>query len=1165
MASPAEEEGLLEVRCAGCGETLEVERGLTEFACPDCATPQALPPELMPPPRRRRAVPIPPAPAPARAAPPPAGARLPCGACGALLSVPPGLARCGCPVCGAELAVDAARLRRYLAATAAPPLVPVSLPASFQAREVQQEYPDSAVRVGHIQGYPNNRLVHVERSQIRCRNTEALSEYPDAHTGRDDIDTEVSNEINARHYHRSGFSVASRTFGAKRRQVEALNHVTYQVHSQQSNYSVHAEHPEHTIHVREAHNESLNHAVCKFVGHVGLIKETTAVRHTNQVNGTAIDPESVTVEKRQAPASNQTTQDVQKYSSRSIICAEYATVPYQDQVIYLQESQIDPVNHGDNVHMQPSDRISARDGNCITGHSVSHEAIRSKERQIDVVNKATHLMPKQHVDNRAHAEHTVADHSDQMIEHMCHATYGGEECLQKTNGSVAKHNNRQSEHLTGCRNSNMEDRYVEPLKQAMHEAEEQPAYYISNKAQEHVEPPNSGVIRHGNKKIGTRAEPGSTCNEQKWTIPAEQPIFEEQGHAPSVYDTQTQHIEPDLGKQAPRRTQKRKKLLTAASNNRLQLRRSKRLTPESNAVVDTGPLETYPPEQQVASPYQNRSDLPDIDGIIANLCPGSSPQLKMPQLHSTESEPFNVAALPASDPYLESLNEVIEEHGMDKTRTEVESTLIYQRQGKAGSPKLLSPIEQEPEHSDDNIPMHQDEPDMGQLSAKLTHKSMKRNLVSSLNEGIEHRRSKRLAKQSAATTYYESPESDSEESQAASPSISNSLDIGRASDDSSSSLQPQHDTPQRSSNEADSVTMQSASSIPDMSDPESFARYYSKVYPPEVRRALERNSNVWLEPRLIHQSPSSYLHAGGKEKRRRGRGSTLCLKIWTMPEGVRIPVSLNDLGQPIGNEAATLSYFLGTIARDVTLAPLTYTDWRGFPEKNKDVMWHLVNLKFVIAPIGEIWAMKALGKKWKDWRATLKHERYDVHETDEERLADRDARVPEEQWKCLVAYWGTEKAKAASARCRALRARQPVHKHRAGSKSYARIREEESCLRKEAHKRQEGSASGSMDDVFAKIVGPDTRDTKRTYGPVPCTSELRGKTAAKVSLRLAHAAKRNAEEEAATLKKKMMEMEENNRKLQEDLACAKSPASSGVKDRRRMSTDDLQRNQPVNH
>lgn len=67
--------------------------------------------------------------------------------------------------------------------------------------------------------------------------------------------------------------------------------------------------------------------------------------------------------------------------------------------------------------------------------------------------------------------------------------------------------------------------------------------------------------------------------------------------------------------------------------------------------------------------------------------------------------------------------------------------------------------------------------------------------------------------------------------------------------------------------------------------------------------------------------------------------------------------------------------------------------------------------KFIIPPIGEIWVMQALGKKWKDWKGILKHERYDVHETDEERLADRDPRVPEEQWKLLVAYWGTEKAK----------------------------------------------------------------------------------------------------------------------------------------------------------
>lgn len=72
-----------------------------------------------------------------------------------------------------------------------------------------------------------------------------------------------------------------------------------------------------------------------------------------------------------------------------------------------------------------------------------------------------------------------------------------------------------------------------------------------------------------------------------------------------------------------------------------------------------------------------------------------------------------------------------------------------------------------------------------------------------------------------------------------------------------------------------------------------------------------------------------------------------------------------------------------------------------------------MQLKFVLPPIGQIWSMNALGKKWKDWKVVLKHERYDVHETDEERLANRDFRVPEEQWKLLVAYWGTEKAKVA--------------------------------------------------------------------------------------------------------------------------------------------------------
>ncbi|KAF8731785.1 hypothetical protein HU200_015723 [Digitaria exilis] len=270
--------------------------------------------------------------------------------------------------------------------------------------------------------------------------------------------------------------------------------------------------------------------------------------------------------------------------------------------------------------------------------------------------------------------------------------------------------------------------------------------------------------------------------------------------------------------------------------------------------------------------------------------------------------------------------------------------------GETMPSKPLSPIEHDSEHSNDNIHVEQDEAEISQLTARLVHKSIKRNLKSP-NEGFEHRRSKRLAKQTGATSYFETPENESEENEAVSQSrtVSDSLDIDRTSKGISSSSLPQHNMPYRRSNEAGNLhaTAQSAS-IPDISDPESFAHYYSKTCPLEVRRVLERNPNLW---------------PGGKEKRKcGGRGPNLCLKVWTMPEGVRIRVSFNDLGQPIGDEARTLSNFLGQIARDGTLAPLTYTDWRFFPEKNKQAMMCLVNLKFILPPIGQIW-LQALDAK----------------------------------------------------------------------------------------------------------------------------------------------------------------------------------------------------------
>ncbi|KAK3121293.1 hypothetical protein QOZ80_8BG0650260 [Eleusine coracana subsp. coracana] len=152
-----EEEDVLEVQCAGCGDTLEVERGLTEFACPGCAMPQALPPQLMPPPppRPRRALPLGSARGPGLSTPP--SARVPCDGCGAVLAVPRGIRRVACPLCGDELDVagSSARLAAHsiVQVVSQPGAVAVAPTSSRASRlpEVREEPISQAISVGQVQ------------------------------------------------------------------------------------------------------------------------------------------------------------------------------------------------------------------------------------------------------------------------------------------------------------------------------------------------------------------------------------------------------------------------------------------------------------------------------------------------------------------------------------------------------------------------------------------------------------------------------------------------------------------------------------------------------------------------------------------------------------------------------------------------------------------------------------------------------------------------------------------------------------------------------------------------------------------------------------------------------------------------------------------------------
>ncbi|VAH35844.1 uncharacterized protein LOC119356248 isoform X2 [Triticum dicoccoides] len=868
MAPPRQDspEGL-EVQCAGCGETLEVDPGLTEFICPDCATPQSLPPELMPPPPpRRKALPLP------RAAADVRGARLPCGSCGALLSVPVGLARCACPVCGAELAVDTARLRHYLLSSAtaegAVPVVPLgdpSAPPILQAQQVQTNQPNQLIPE---QADLDNPGSTIERGEVH------------------DVSGEV-HDVNGIFAKRTSmYSVGPGIVSPERRHEEPQNHDRHQAQVQSS---------------------------------------TTRI---NCRTGRSTAPQTVNIEKRQLLTPDQTIQQAEKQPSCRAICTEKAHAEDADGVIHVQEKQqqrVSQVNHTEELCTQAANEIITRDNNGTrVGYAACSDAAFAERRKVHEANDAIKQVQRKQSDSTVHME------------------------------------------------------------------------------------PENEVI----------------------------------------------HVEKEHSKSFSCRTPKQKKKgLTAASNPGLQLRRSKRLVKDSPASIDQEPVQNVFLESQ--------------EGTSISHIP---------------------ATVRVSEP------------------TESDSDSLH-----AGSPEQSEPTENDPDWQ-----------------------------------------------------HAGSPEQ----------SLSDSPDIDRIINNIKPSPPPPCEMHEPSSNKLDSphLTTPTSNSDLNLSDPEQFARNY---IPLEVRKALPAlRSNSLFEHTMSQASyGEASLHdltdsegddpcsptlqnVGTKRNHKRLRcGLKLSLEVWTLPKGVRIPVSLNTSGEPVGKAAGTLSNFLCAIARDGVLAPLTYHDWRRVPEKNKNIIWHIVKLKFDIAPVGELWIMKSLGKRWRSWKSFLKLQHYDTHETEEERLADRNPRVLKEQWQFLVAYWSTEKAKAASARSKACQSNVVAH-HTAGTKSFARIIEEE----KQKRPNKDGP---SVEDLFIMTHTPKNgkpmkkatadaiarlRKQVESSGGDSAAHDSskvpRGKAVLQASFKEAMEAKRRAEDEASALKEKMMAMEESQRKMQEDLANMKSAVSA---------------------
>ncbi|XVE94182.1 hypothetical protein REPUB_Repub01dG0259900 [Reevesia pubescens] len=342
---------------------------------------------------------------------------------------------------------------------------------------------------------------------------------------------------------------------------------------------------------------------------------------------------------------------------------------------------------------------------------------------------------------------------------------------------------------------------------------------------------------------------------------------------------------------------------------------------------------------------------------------------------------------------------------------------------------------------------------------------------------------------------------------------------------------------------------------------------------PTTKKSNRENQNqlgpIDFQPEQTPQSPE---HAQLMRKKR-GRGPTRCLFLNDLADGERIFVHINKFGQPVGPESSKLSSFLGTIARNGHRAPLNIVHWRAMPDSYKEEMWEYVQTKFDLDPSGKSWVMQSIATKWRDWKADLKAAYFDSLKTDEERLKVRDPRVIPDQWPFLIEYWNSDDTKKRCATNRANRLKQRGG-HSSGTKSYARIREEERNKRPDGkeptraelyiltHTRKDGqpvdetaaefiskireqetkkenalACSEESNDTLYQVMGEEKRNRVRTYGMGPTRADVFGPTPSRDELvRMASEAKKSANEEVHKMVVKMEAMEEKYERMENHIA-----------------------------
>ncbi|MFQ6622857.1 hypothetical protein Gotur_001566 [Gossypium turneri] len=141
---------------------------------------------------------------------------------------------------------------------------------------------------------------------------------------------------------------------------------------------------------------------------------------------------------------------------------------------------------------------------------------------------------------------------------------------------------------------------------------------------------------------------------------------------------------------------------------------------------------------------------------------------------------------------------------------------------------------------------------------------------------------------------------------------------------------------------------------------------------------------------------------------RRVRRRTLLRDLYDINPVERVQVSSNRFGQPVGSEARLLAGYMGILARNANMLPINFESWHKVPESNKNQALDNIKGRFALE-VSDAYVKKALGKRWRDHKSTLKKDYFKTKTTLEEKLQNVPPRMLRYQWEEVVRFWTSKK------------------------------------------------------------------------------------------------------------------------------------------------------------